>query len=523
MTTYIYDTNQTTNLDLGSGDEYYLLPGVSHYSTIGSVIDLTSGSAGVDISVLGAIVGTSRALGLDDATDVHVLIGTTGSVTAVESQFGIYSNGDDVHLTNLGTISSGQLYFAGENAEIINTGTITGLFTDISTIAAINGSGDNFSFMNSGTVTSVSSDIFQISNNATISNSGSLIGVSNGFDLNTSVGESVTISNSGLIQTNADAITSSSGNLTLKNSGTVDGEITSSGTSAEDTIVNTGTILGDISLSGGADVVRNFGAIDGDIFLGDDADIYRSIVNGVVAGAIEGGDGNDIISGGIGEDELIGDDGDDVLRGGERNDALFGGSGDDVLDGGSGDDVMRGHADNDRIFGKDGEDVLFGGTGDDILDGGLGEDVLYGEAQNDKLYGKDGNDILFGGDGDDILRGDAGDDALYGGLGTDQFYGGLGNDTFIFSDVLESPDSAARDIIRDFTQGEDLINVSQLSSPAFDFIGSSGFSGSAPEIRAVVGATGDTNLYLDTDGNGAADMRILVSGVDGLTSDDFIL
>lgn len=92
-----------------------------------------------------------------------------------------------------------------------------------------------------------------------------------------------------------------------------------------------------------------------------------------------------------------------------------------------GDGVIEGGADDQVLYGGQGNDLLFG---DGIL-GGLsapsGNDFLIGGDDNDSLYGGRGNDKLNGGWGDDYLNGYGG----YSDSETDTMTGGAGADTFV--------------------------------------------------------------------------------------------
>ena len=221
---------------------------------------------------------------------------------------------------------------------------------------------------------------------------------------------------------------------------------------------------------------------------------------------IYGNNGNDSIEAGAGSDSVFGGAGDDTLRGGIGDDTLVGGAGADVLDGGTGndwasyinsstglvvsmttptdgtgeafgdtfisienlegsnhDDTLIGNADNNKIYGRNGDDILEGMAGADTLDGGLGNNTasyehadtavtvnlkdnvygnvtntlgvaqtghasgdqflniqnLRGSAFNDRLIGDAGNNILSGGAGNDTLEGLGGNNTLDGGADSD--------------------------------------------------------------------------------------------------------
>ncbi len=99
---------------------------------------------------------------------------------------------------------------------------------------------------------------------------------------------------------------------------------------------------------------------------------------------------------------------------------------------------------------------------------------------------------------------------------------GTGSDLFVFDRAPHSPNSSDRDVIQDFELGIDRIDLSDLVAGTFDFIGTSGFSGTAAEVNAVT-AGGNTTVRIDVDGDGTADMKIILSGVTGIQDGDFIL
>ncbi|MDH1341765.1 retention module-containing protein [Ectopseudomonas oleovorans] len=87
-------------------------------------------------------------------------------------------------------------------------------------------------------------------------------------------------------------------------------------------------------------------------------------------------------------------------------------------------------------------DTLLGSEGSDVLLGLGGNDTLHGLGGNDRLEGGDGNDTLIGGKGNDIL------------------IGGAGNDTFVWN--ADDRGGNYHDIIKDFGNGEDKLDLSQL-------------------------------------------------------------
>lgn len=219
---------------------------------------------------------------------------------------------------------------------------------------------------------------------------------------------------------------------------------------------------------------------------------------------LEGGAAGDRLSGLAGNDLLIGEGGRDSLKGGSGKDTLLGGYGNDKLSGGSDNDILRGAYGEDRLYGRGGDDRIFGGPGDDFISGGAGEDKLFGR------------------EGDDILKGSAGDDIIIGGEGKDRLRGEEGADRFVFNAVNESRPGSGCDVILDFEQGHDRIDLSALSQGAIAFGGDSGFTmGSASVVYRV--ESGTTQILADIDGDRAAEFEITLTGLFALQETDFIL
>ena len=241
-----------------------------------------------------------------------------------------------------------------------------------------------------------------------------------------------------------------------------------------------------------------------------------------------GGAGADLLFGESGADTVYGGDGLDYLVGASGNDSLFGNLGPDALYGGAGDDVLAGDnqtgshywsglldpyggASLPRYIPDFATDILVAGEGNDTLYGnsGLGDyDLLYGNEGDDTYYVDTPDDLVFeqAGEGYDIVHADidgagfylyanieelileettpfgvgneldnrligswsenwllggAGDDFIHGGRGADVLFGEAGSDTFYF-EIEEGTD-----VIGDFTQGEDLIDLSALGYESF--------------------------------------------------------
>jgi Ca2+-binding RTX toxin-like protein len=224
--------------------------------------------------------------------------------------------------------------------------------------------------------------------------------------------------------------------------------------------------------------------------------------------------------------DVIGSNHDETINGNENSNGLTGRGGNDNLNGGAGGDVYfyLGSAGvafgNDRIFDDSGTDAivvnsfsdivgapqhvgddllitltggtirilehfaghqvenifdangnsmvlatgLIGGNAPGIIAGGNGGETLDGKGGDDFLFGNRGNDILLGGDGNDRLDGGAGSDILDGGTGNDILTGGHGRDTFVFAPMVQNGLAPGNDVVTDFKQGRDLIDLTAFNT-----------------------------------------------------------
>lgn len=242
------------------------------------------------------------------------------------------------------------------------------------------------------------------------------------------------------------------------------------------------------------------GSVAQDVFIGRDGD-----------DTLNGKGGDDTITGGRGQDRILAGSGDDDARGGR---------GDDFISGSRGQDLIRGNTGGDELRGQGGSDVIFGGDNRDSIDGGAGNDILYGGGQADIVKGGAGQDTIFGGSGGDTIQGGGGRDVLDGGGGPD---------VFDFNKAGHSTGGVGRDTVLDFVRGSDLLdlvgidaNTTVGGNQAFSFIGTGGFTGTAGELRIVIGPN-DVFLRGDVDGDGGTDFALELEGLNNLSATDILL
>ena len=116
-------------------------------------------------------------------------------------------------------------------------------------------------------------------------------------------------------------------------------------------------------------------------------------------------------------------------------------------------------------------------------------------------------------------------------------FGGTGADTFVFRKTSDSSVRASSaDIIRDFTQGQDKIDLHYIDASTklsgnntFTFDGTKSFGTSKQgdiyyKKFNNPGTSNDyTMVYIDTDSDRGKEMSIKLMGLYDLTADDFIL
>jgi Peptidase M10 serralysin C terminal/RTX calcium-binding nonapeptide repeat (4 copies) len=405
---------------------------------------------------------------------------------------------------------------------------------------------------------------------------------------------SANINNAGLISSPIRAIILGVGTHTITNSGTIIGgfaSIDGFGTSSINTVHNSGQLVGHVSLGFGNDAVTNTGTISGYVALGSGTN--RLTNSGTIVGNVYGGSGTDtvtnfVVVGDVMKSGFITDTidlswGNDTFSGGANTETVQDNDGADIVSLGGGNDT---YIATGNIFsgytGADGIDTVRGGAGIDTYDasaatndcqinlrtasigsvaantatgsdisgtagtaqdkifgfenanGGDGNDSIFGSAADNTLNGGNGNDLMAGFGGNDTLDGGAGNDELTGGAGKDQLTGGPGADFFDFISLSDSGVTAGtRDLIADFEQGSDTIDLSAIDAnmtaagnDPFTFIGTNTpFTGTPGQLHAFWSAIGQI-IEGDVNGDKKADFSIEIADPTHaitLTSTSFVL
>ena len=130
------------------------------------------------------------------------------------------------------------------------------------------------------------------------------------------------------------------------------------------------------------------------------------------------------------------------------------------------------------------------------------------------------NALLFEGDTASLIEnaiGGAGDDTLIANQAANQLTGNGGADIFKWMSTGDAGTGALADTIADFLRGTDKIDLAAIDADparrrrqAFTFIGTSAFHNVAGELRYQV-TGGNVHVFGDVDGNGIADMEIIVN------------
>lgn len=132
------------------------------------------------------------------------------------------------------------------------------------------------------------------------------------------------------------------------------------------------------------------------------------------------------------------------------------------------------------------------------------------------VTGGTGNDTITGGSAADTLNGGGGNDSLAGGGGQDQLTGGAGTDNFIFAVGDSQGVIGLADVITDFVDGTDIIQISGVAD--FSSTGGSDFADLAIDQSADRGFGGGGNDTVITDrttNNVVAVLQDLTPTLDG--------
>jgi len=357
----------------------------------------------------------------------------------------------------------------------------------------------------------------------TVTNKGSIAAAGFGTNGTGSVGlriaadGDVTINNPGSIQSTGTGLRHfGTGVLTLVNSGTIAGAVGAISSSGEAHIKNLGTLDGDVALGNTDDTFSNFGFVKKVTSHG----VVKIIKNGTVDGLIDLGAGADTFKGGANAETVRDSAGSDTYNFGGGNDTYiaFNGvaSNNDIVNGGKGIDTYDASAGASQTISLKDQITIGGDIGSDTIIGF--ENVIAGNG-GDSLIGSNGANHLIGGTGGDVFDGLGGRDILTGNAGTDEFR---------FLALSDSgPKASQRDLITDFTQGEDLIDISAIdaktggaSDDQFTLIGVQNFHGVKGELRESF-KNGNTIVSGDVNGDGNADFSVALKGHFLLTTDDF--
>lgn len=494
-----------------------------------------------DVKVVVAGLWTVGGFEANQGSSLNVT--QTGQIFLTSTFNGIYlGSSAGATLRNEGSITAAVNGVQSSNGSLVyNSGSIIAAATGVS-MNVFSEPGQQDTLVNHGTISA--EDFYGVNvvqGGAHITNSGVISALGNPGNPTQSgilAGGTTIIMNSGVIEGSSFGIyTSNVGTGCLVvNSGTITGLSyafsVNNGFIYTDTIRNTGTMNGAVYTGSGADTVTNRGGtINGNVDLADGADVFDGR-GGVVTGYVAGGTGADVY--------FITDPTQRIIENSfDAHIDLVYATCSFQLDTGLEFLILQGQGDF-RGFGNDlgndirgnaGDNRLLGLAGADTLAGGLGDDRITGGTMNDNLAGEDGDDTLQGGVGNDSLTGGEGDDVILGGLGRDNLTGGTGADQFLFTALAQSgatPGSA--DVLVDFTQGDDIVNLTALdakagnanSNDSFAFIGAGAFTSVAGQLRAVQSG-GFTQVEADVTGDGTADFILRLTPLLVLTAADFAL
>ena len=316
---------------------------------------------------------------------------------------------------------------------------------------------------------------------------------------------------------------------------------------------NIGARVGNVSSARGTVIENAIGGSGVDVLIGN-----------AVANILDGGSGISTLNGAAGNDRLIlgsgasgstidgGADTDTLVANGSLS-SLVGLVGIEVLELGGGAAVTltgaqfaNGLANNSTVNGTGSitvnmdaginylsQNFTFSGSGVTVtVNGTSGVDIIKCGTGVHIINSGDGVDQIRGGTSADTINAGAGNDKIIGFTGADIITGGTGNDQFRYLLASDSGLGAGADRITDYTIGGDKLNFSGLDTNAglagiqgFAFVGNGAFSGGGTASIRYTNSGADLLVQADVNGDGIADMEIILQGLNGgtLTAADFIL
>ncbi len=292
--------------------------------------------------------------------------------------------------------------------------------------------------------------------------------------------------------------------------------------------------------NGGADALTGGLAID----VADYSNAAGGVVVNLAAGTGSGSDAEGDTLSGIEnvyatkqDDTLTGDGNANILWGAEGNDVLNGGDGADTLSAGTGTDQLSGGAGDDLLRGAEDGDTIDGGAGSDTASyyestAGVQVDLLAGTAAGGTAAGDTLTNVenLTGTQFADTLTGDAAANVLMGMGGQDLLTGGGGADTFRYGSTLgQHPDRGEQGHDHGFQPGRrrqdrpvgDRRRHHHRRQPDLHLRRQRRLLG-AGQVR-FVSSGANTVVLADTNGDGLANMHIVLTGAITLQASDFVL
>ncbi len=177
---------------------------------------------------------------------------------------------------------------------------------------------------------------------------------------------------------------------------------------------------------------------------------------------------------------------------------------------------------NVTILPDSGDNVVGTDGNDNNLDGNDSANFIAGLGGNDDIEAFAGNDTIYGGNGNDTIDGGDDDDLIVGGMGADNLTGGDGNDTFFFDATAVAEAGSIFDLITDFDDQQDLVEVDELLVAISTNLPSGDTLADFVVIEDEAGSA-DTDLEVRVDADGSANGQNFqtVAELDGITSGDF--
>ncbi len=231
----------------------------------------------------------------------------------------------------------------------------------------------------------------------------------------------------------------------------------------------------------------------------------------VVNNTIDSGDGGDTINIAEGNNVINSGNGDDTIVSGYKDDNYTIGTGTNDIKADDGNNSIDAVGSTNSVLSGNGDDYIHIVGNNNNINAGDGDNIINVSGITNNIISGGGNDYIA------VSGASSSTSSIIGGLGKDILIGGNGHDTFKFDFIRGDSTSLDTDIVKNFAQGSDKIEIFNTNNDNLNF----------DSLRIEYSSNGKTAIVSYSDDAGH-DFKLNISGssIDhnhghDLTSNDF--